>query len=217
MTTDRIEECSPDPTGALSSAAPFVETAEHNLSVHPLSAELIADGVAMRKLRSSLDATANSYCDGMAADANMPLDRSIVIEVLNGMYLGLRERLVRTANLEQPTEGELEIIFDHPTMSLLNDFIGVLKDLDNAKPHTVFETPKVSRAASLSTAEVARRDALLELVDLVKFKEGFSSRAKAEEWLAQRMKKAIGRDKAPKASQLADMRKTRRKKQKRAS
>lgn len=175
--------------------------------------QLIADMAKMEQLRLLLDRLVERLSKEPDHDDRLAVTRPNIIELLNCLHATLNGSLLCSVSEAE----DLTVLYYHPAMTLLNDFIGVLKDLDNAKPHTVFETPKVSRAASLSTAEVARRDALLELVDLVKFKEGFSSRAKAEEWLAQRMKKAIGRDKAPKASQLADMRKTRRKKQKKAS
>lgn len=175
--------------------------------------QVIADTAKMEELRLALDRLAGRLSKQPDYDERLAVTRPNIIELLNCLYATLNSCfLCRVSEAE-----DLVVLSNHPAMTLLNDFIGALKDLDNAKTHIAFKTPEFSRGASLSTAEIARRDALLELVDLVKSEEGFSSRKKAEEWVEQRMKKAIGRDKAVKASQLADMRKTRRKKQERAS
>ena len=173
----------------------------------PYSPKVIADMEAMQHLRISLDLLAAKS----EPDDLLPVTRANVIALLSCLESSLSEGLQRQlSDTQDPV-----VFFDHPAMTLLRTLIGALKDLDNAKTHSLFYKPKTSKGGALTSAEVAKRDALLESVDIVKAREGFSSRKDAEEWVARKMQDKLGRRNAPKADQLKEMRKTRKRQQQR--
>lgn len=167
--------------------------------------QVIADMAKMEELRLSLDRLTERLSQQPAHGGRLAVTRLNIIELLDCLHATLNNSLL-CGVLEAE---DLVVLYDHPSMTLLNDFIGVLKDLDNAKTHPVFVRPKVSRGASLTSAQIARRDALLELVDMVEHCEKLPSTAAAERWVEQRLVRTVGRAKAVKAAQLKEMRKTR--------
>lgn len=199
----------PDLAGAL----PFFQSSQRDDGEYSTDPQIVSDLIKMEQLRLSFDRLASCSSEKPEPDDVIPFTRSNVIALLSGIHNALGENFRRPVS--QPED--IVVAFDHPAITLLSDLIGVFKDLDNAKTHPIFETPETSKGAALTTAEVERRDALLELVDVVKFCEGFSSRAQAERWLEQRMTRTIGRKNAIKATQLKEMRKTRRRQQRRTS
>lgn len=175
--------------------------------------QAIADMEATQQLRVSLDLLAAKLSEKPEPCELLPVTRANVIALLNCLRGSLSENLrCRLSNTEDPV-----ILLDHPAMTLLDELIRALKDLDNAKTHPLFDAPKTSKGASLTHADMAKRDALLAFVDDVKLLEGFSSRKDAEEWVARKMQDKLGRGHAPTADQIKEMRKTRRRQQRRAS
>jgi hypothetical protein len=133
----------------------------------------------------------------------------------------LSDSLRRPANLpsddeDAPDEDVPEVVFEHPAMSLLRHFIGALYDLDNAKKDAVFRPSVTPRGSPLWRQEVRRRDALLELVDVIKLDRNMKKRAPAERMLKLLLEKGLGRAKAISAKQLREMRKTRDRQRRRA-
>jgi hypothetical protein len=117
-----------------------------------------------------------------------------------------------------PSAGEdgLEVIFEHPTMSLLREFVDALSDLDIDKTDSVFEPRGTSLGASLRHDEVRWRDALLELVDVIRIRDKLRSTAAAERKVAEMIRNNPKRRKRDlTAKRLKEMRKTRRKSQRR--
>lgn len=205
MEADRSRNRPQDPTGPLSAA----DVPDRSLSVHALSAELIADGLAMRQLRASLDDIAASHGESSDPDAQIHLTRQHVMAVLSSIHSCLHKQLACPANLPEDDADDLKIKYEHPSMSLLNAFIGTLADLDNAKNNEVFMTPEKSRGASLRQLEVRTRDEQLALVDVVQVVGGLRSRAEAERKVEEMTRKKGGHSKVLHAARLKEMRKTR--------
>ena len=205
MVADGSKEQSSETKGALSAA----HMPERDLSVHPLSPELIADGFAMRQLCVSLDALVAQYGEGTEPDAKIVLNRPNVIAMLTSLHLGLREQLARPMGSVASSNDDLDIKFEHPVVSLLRNLIGAFVDLENAKTHPVFDTPDLSRGASLLQSEIRARDEQLALVDVLQIVAQLPKRAVAERKLAAMMRKQIGHKAAPSAEEIKEKRKTR--------
>jgi hypothetical protein len=188
VVADGSKEQSSETKGPLSAA----DTPKRDLSVHPLSPALIADGFAMRQLCVSLDALVAQYGEGTEPDAKIVLNRPHVIAMLTSFHHGLREQLARPTSSVASGKADLDIKFDHPVISLLRNFIDALADLENAKTHTVFDTPDISRGASLLQSEIRKRDEQLALVDVLQIVDQLPSRAVAERKLVEMMRKQIG-------------------------
>lgn len=202
-----------DEKRGLAGAPTFFPSGDRDRADSDIDPQVIANIATMEELRLSLDRLAESLSKQPGHGDRLEITRPNIIELLNCLHATLNSSLL----CRVPEAEDLVLIYDHPAMVLLNDFIGVLKDLDNAKRHAVFDTPEVSKGASLTTAVVARRDALLELVDTIQLSERLPSRDAAEKWVEKKMRQTIGRERAITAKQLKEMRKTRRRKQRRAS
>lgn len=201
-----------DEKRGLAGAPTFFPSGDRDGADSHIDPQVIADMAKMEELRLALDRLAGRLSKQPDYDERLAVTRPNIIELLNCLYATLNSCfLCRVSEAE-----DLVVLSNHPAMTLLNDFIGVLKDLDNAKTHIVFSTSGVSKGASLTSAEIERRDAFLDLVDMVEECENLPSTAAAERWVEQRMVRKIGRAKAFKAAQLKEMRKTRRRKQRRA-
>lgn len=110
------------------------------------------------------------------------------------------------------SENDLEVIIEHPAMSLLREFVDALSDLDIDKTDTVFEPQGHSLGRSKPHYEVRWRDALLELVDVVRISDKLTTRAAAERKVVEMIRKNPKRqERAPTANQLKDIRNTLRK------
>lgn len=190
----------------------FLENKKGNVS-HHMDAGLIDDLVRLETLRISVDRLAEDLSGKAAPNDKIACTRTNVIALLSCLKGGLGEILARPSSHAD----DLVVQIDHPGIVLLEELIGALKDLDNAKNVPLFQKPKISKANSLSSEETRRRDALLMLVDIIEHRDGLTSRAAAERAVSQRLSKAMGRYKAPSPNQIKEMRKTRRKKQKRSS
>lgn len=193
------------PAGAL----PTASTRDNEFSVFPLDHGMVADAIAMRQVRSALDSFSSKYGQGEERDAPIALERPHVIALLTCLHQSLSSQSMRPANLPSTNEEDLDVFHEHPAMTLLQNFIDVLADLDNAKRNAVFQTPTKSRAGSLSKSESRRRDALLELVDVIKEALNLRTRAAAEREVARMLSNTMGRSRAPTAEQLKEWRKTR--------
>ena len=180
---------------------------------HQADTTLIADLVTLEQLRLSIDRLADRLPKKPEQDELLAVNRTSIVELLSCLHTSLTASLARKAS----DAADPVVLFDHPAMVLLDELIGTLKDLDNAKTHPLFDTPKISKGASLSTAEARRRDALLELVDIIKLSKGLPTRTAAEKWIAQEMRKKVGRARAITEKQFKEMRKTRRRQQRRTS
>jgi hypothetical protein len=205
VVADGSKEQSSETKGPLSAA----DTPKRDLSVHPLSPELIADGFAMRQLCASLDTLVTQYGEVTEADAKIILNRPNVIAMLTSLHLGLREQLARPTGSVASSNDDLDIKFEHPVVSLLRNLIGAFVDLENAKTHPVFDTPDLSRGASLLQSEIRARDEQLALVDVLQIVAQLPKRAVAERKLAAMMRKQIGHKAAPSAEAIKEKRKTR--------
>lgn len=210
MAADSTEERRSEPTGALSAVA----TGRDDLRVREFDRGMIADALAMRQLRAALDMFASQHGQAKEPDASIPLERSQVIALLTQLQSGLSDSLMRPANLPPVHEDDPEIIFEHPTMSLLSHFIDALSDLDIDKTDTIFKTRGNSLGRSLPHYEVRRRDALLELVDVTRLGDKLPTMAAAERKVARMIRKNSKHpEDALTAEQLKELRKTRRKSQ----
>lgn len=207
MGKNETEEPTSDAAGALAHAA----ARRDDFSVQSLMSTSIADGEVMRELRWSLDALAAQFGEGTEPDAKIALNRPHALALLTSLHTGLRELLARPANLQISPEDEddVEIKFEHPTMSLLLDLIDAFSDLDNAKSHAVFGTSHISRGASLTRSEIRKRDEILALVEAIKVVQNIRTTAAADRKLVEMMRKNSNRSITVK--QLNEMRKTRRK------
>jgi hypothetical protein len=205
MATDNTEERCSEPVGGLSALGII----QDDFRVREFDHEMFADAHAMRQLRAALDAFASEHGDGTEPDAKIQLERPHVIALLTELHSGLSDSLKRPANLGSADKDDLEVVFDHPTMALLQKFVDALADLDNAKKAAVFKPAVQSRGSSLRRSEIRRRHALLELVDVYQAVKKLPKRADAEKALAEKMIEKVGRDKALSAKQLHEMRKTR--------
>ena len=162
MATDNTEERCSEPVGGLSALGSI----QDDFRVREFDHEMFADAHAMRQLRAALDAFASEHGDGTEPDAKIQLERPHVIALLTELHSGLSDSLKRPANLGSADKDDLEVVFDHPTMALLQKFVDALADLDNAKKAAVFKPAVQSRGSSLRRSEIRRRHALLELVDV---------------------------------------------------
>lgn len=207
MGTNETEEPTSEAAGALAHAA----ARRDDFSVQALTSTWIADGDVMRELRWSLDALAAQYGQGTDPDAKIALNRPHALALLTSLHTGLRALLARPANLQISHEDDVEIKFEHPTMSLLLDLIDAFSDLDNAKSHAVFDTSHISRGASLTRSEIRKRDEILTLVEVIKTLPNIRTTAAAERKLVEMMRKKSKRSASITVSQLKEMRKTRRK------
>lgn len=202
-----------DEKRGLAGAPTFFPSGDRDGADSHIDPQVIADMAKMEELRLSLDRLAERLSQQPDHGDRLAVTRPNILELLNCLYATLNSSLLcRVSEAEN-----LLLDFEHPAMILLREFIGVLKDLDNAKRHAVFDTPEVSKGASLTSAQIARRDALLELVDIVKVWKKLPSTAAAEKWVEQSMIRTVGRAKAVTAAQLKEMRKTRRRQQRRAA
>lgn len=190
----------------------FLENKKGSVS-HHMDSALIDDLVRLETLRISMDRLAEDLSGKADPNDKIACTRSNVVALLDRLKGCLREILASPISHVD----SLVVQIDHPGIILLEELIGALKDLDNAKNVPLFEKPKISKANSLASEEIRRRDALLMLVDMIEHRDGLTSRAAAERAVSQRLSKAMGRDKAPSPNQIKEMRKTRRKKQKKSS
>ena len=211
MAKETTEEQRSEPMGALSA----VGTSQDDFRVREFDHDMIADALAMRQLRAALDVFASEHGEGTEPDAKISLERSHAIALLTHLHAGLSDSLRRPANMPSDDEDVPEVVFEHPAMSLLRHFIGVLYDLDNAKTDAVFRPSVEPRGSPLWRHEVRWRDALLELVDVIKIDRNMKKRALAEQMLARLLKRSLGRAKGITAEQLHEMRKTRRRQRRR--
>lgn len=212
MATDSTEARYSEPMGALSALA----ASQEDFRVREFDHDMIADALAMRQLRDALDAFASQHGDGRGPDAKIPLERLNVITLLTQLQVGLTHRLMGPAYLPSDDEDAPEVILEHPAISLLQDFISALYDLENAKTNEVVKPSKQPRGSPLWRSEVRRRHALFELVDVIKIDQNMRNRALAERKLEDWLIRTLGRAKATNAKQLVEMRKTRNKQRLRA-
>jgi hypothetical protein len=98
---------------------------------------------------------------------------------------------------------------NHPAIVLLDEFIDALADLNRGKAHDdLFATASNQTHRALSLKQLREDEALLDLVQLVKDMEKVSTK-KAEEWVAERMKRS-GRTRMGKTIDLKTLQSLRR-------
>lgn len=212
MATDSTEERRSELVGALSAFG----TSQDDFRVREFDHDMIADALAMRQLRAALDAFASQYHQRTKPDGARLLQRSDIIALLTCLQVSLSKNLMQGPDSPSAREDDLEMIFEHPTMSLLREFVDALSNLDIDKTDTVFEHRGNSLGRSKPHYEVRWRDALLELVDVIRIRDKLRSTAAAERKVVEMIRKnPKRRERDLTAKRLKEMRKTRRKSQRR--
>ena len=109
------------------------------------------------RLRGALNNLERQYPDGEA------FSREHAIALLDCLYQTLASSTLWVEHAANDPE-DITVLVDHPEMALLHELKGMLQDLDNAKTHRVFETPKVSKANALTTRERGFRSEAVKFV-----------------------------------------------------
>lgn len=184
--------------GALSG----VTTHSNDLSVYTVDSAARADAKAIAQLRTSLDALAHQLAYEKEPDAQIELTRPHAIALLNCLYHGL------VPSLHRPVDDDLDVFVEHPAMSLLQNIVGILSDLDNAKTDRALQPSSRSRGASKTSAEARRRGELVALLEVVKLADSLPTLAAAAQKVRNMMVRKVGRKNAITAYQLLELRRT---------
>lgn len=110
-------------------------------------------------------------------DGTNLLTRPLAIEVLEAVIEAIRP--ITKIDLGQIDTGE-HVITDHGAVALMDELVDALKDLDTPKTHAALQSVSFGAPSKLSRAEVKRRQALIDLVDVCQHFKKFPRRNRAE-------------------------------------
>jgi hypothetical protein len=132
---------------------------------------------AQRALRQNLDQLME---DPGARD----LTRPNALALLRAICEGLKPSTFKPVG--KASTGET-IVVDHSAIALLIELIDALSDLDSGKTDSIFKAYSDGPNSSLTTKQRKWDDAILDAVVIIQRAKGFSTRTKAEKFLAKNL------------------------------
>ena len=110
------------------------------------------------------------------------LTRPLAIAVLEAVIEAIRP--ITKIDQGQIDTGE-HVITDHGAVALMDELVDALKDLDTPKKHAALKSVSFGAPSKLKRAEVKRRQALIDLVEVYQRFKNFHHRNRAQREVAK--------------------------------